>query len=91
MVKLSGQTDAIQMKVADLLVSGQCRTKRAFAVASLDDYRSVYGYKIDFDIQDRWGIPQSIMRFKKAGSELQKVCNLITRVMNWTWLKEQTL
>ena len=80
MVKLSGQTDTIQMKVADLLVSGQCRTfKRAFAVASLDDYRSVYGYKIDFDIQDRWGIPQSIMRFKKAGSELQKVCNLITQ------------
>ena len=80
MVKLSGQSDAIQMKVADLLVSGQCRTfKRAFAVASLDDYRSVYGYKIDFDIQDRWGIPQSIMRFKKAGSELQKICNLITQ------------
>ncbi len=79
MVKLSGQTDTIQKKVADLLVSGTCRTfKRAFAVASLDDYRSEYGYKIDFDIQERWGIPQSIMRFKKAGSELQKICNLIT-------------
>ena len=80
MVKLSGQSDTIQMKVADLLVSGQCRTfKRAFAVASIDDYRSEHGYKIDFDIQDRWGIPQSIMRFKKAGSELQKICNLITQ------------
>jgi len=37
-----------------------------------------YGYRIDFDIQERWGIPQSIMRFKKAGSDLQKICNLIT-------------
>jgi len=80
MVKLSRESDGIQKKVADLLVTGQCRTfKRAYAVASLDDYRSVYGYKIDFDIQERWGIPQSIMRFKKAGSELQKVCNLITQ------------
>ena len=79
MVKLSGQSDAIQNKVADLLVTGQCRTfKRAFAVASLDDYRSEYGYKVDFDIKERWGIPQSIMRFKKAGSDLQKVCELIT-------------
>ena len=79
MVKLSSQSDDIQRKVADLLVTGSCRTfKRAFAVASLDDYRSEYGYKIDFDIQERWGIPQSIMRFKKAGSELQKVCELIT-------------
>lgn len=80
MVKLSRESDDIQKKIADLLVTGQCRTfKRAYAVASLEDYRSVYGYKIDFDIQERWGIPQSIMRFKKAGSELQKVCNLITQ------------
>jgi len=79
MVKLSRETDVIQNKVAALLVSGTCRTfKRAYAVASLEDYRSEYGYKIDFDIQERWGIPQSIMRFKKAGSELQKICNLIT-------------
>ncbi len=80
MVKLSRETDDIQKSIAGLLVTGKCRTfKRAFAVASLADYRSVYGYKIDFDIQERWGIPQSIMRFKKAGSELQKICNLITQ------------
>jgi hypothetical protein len=79
MVKLSGQADELQRKIADLLVSGQCRTfKRAFAVASLEDYRSEFGYKLDFDVQERWGIPQSIMNFKKAGSELQKVCDLIT-------------
>ena len=79
MVKLSGQSDELQRKVADLLVSGQCRTfKRAFAVASLADYKSENGYKINFDLKERWGIPQSIMRFKKAGSQLQKVCELIT-------------
>jgi len=79
MVKLSGQADELQRKIADLLVSGQCRTfKRAFAVASLEDYRSEFGYKLDFDVKERWGIPQSIMNFKKAGSELQKVCELIT-------------
>lgn len=79
MVKLSRETDSIQLEVTNLLVTGKSRTfKRAYAIASLADYRSEYGYKIDFDIQERWGIPQSIMRFKKAGSELQKVCNLIT-------------
>lgn len=79
MVKLSRESDGIQRQVADLLVTGECRTfKRAYARASLADYRSEYGYRIDFDIQERWGIPQSIMRFKKAGSDLQKICNLIT-------------
>lgn len=79
MVKLSRESDVIQKRVADLLVTGECRTfKRAYARASLADYRSEYGYKIDFDIQERWGIPQSIMRFKKAGSDLQKICDLIT-------------
>jgi len=79
MVKLSRESDVIQKRVADLLVTGECRTfKRAYARALLADYRSEYGYKIDFDIQERWGIPQSIMRFKKAGSDLQKICDLIT-------------
>jgi hypothetical protein len=79
MVKLSRETDDIQRKVADLLVSGSCRTfKRAYATATLSDYRSEYGYQINFDVKERWGIPQSIMRFKKAGSDLQKVCELIT-------------
>ena len=80
MVKLSRETDTIQLRVTNLLVTGKCLTfKRAYAVASLADYRSEYGYKIDFDIKERWGIPQSIMRFKKAKSELQDLCNLITQ------------
>lgn len=79
MVKLSRETDDIQRKVADLLVSGGCRTfKRAYATATLSDYRSEFGYQINFDVKERWGIPQSIMRFRKAGSDLQKVCELIT-------------
>lgn len=80
MVKLSREDDAIQLKVKDLLITGKCRTfKRAYSVASLASYRKEFGYKIDFDIKERWGIPQSIMKFKNADSKLQQLCDLITK------------
>lgn len=80
MYKLSKETDDIQLKVKDLLVTGKCRTfKRAYSVASLSNYRSEFGYRIDFDVRERWGIPQSIMRFKKADNHLQKLCDLVSK------------
>ena len=80
MVKLSREDDQIQIKVGSLLSTGKFRTfKRALAAAKLDDYRRENDYEIDFDIKERWGIPQTIMRFKKADVPLQKICNLITK------------
>ena len=80
MVKLSRKSDDIQLRVKTLLLNGKCRTfKRAFSVASLADYRKEFGYKIDFDIKERWGIPQTIMKFKNADSNLQQLCDLITK------------
>ena len=80
MVKLSREDDHIQIKVGTLLGTGKYRTfKRALAAAKLDDYRKENDYEIDFDIKERWGIPQTIMRFKKADVPLQKICNLISK------------
>ena len=80
MYKLSKESDDIQLKVKDLLVTGECRTfKRAYSVASLSNYRSEFGYRINFDVRERWGIPQSIMRFKKADNHLQKLCELVSK------------
>jgi DNA modification methylase len=80
MVKLSREPDEIQLRVKTLLLTGKCRTfKRAYSVASLANYRKEFGYKIDFDIKERWGIPQSIMKFKNADSDLQRLCDLITK------------
>lgn len=80
MVKLSREPDQIQIKVGTLLTTGKYRTyKRAVAAAKLDDYHRENDYDIDFDIKERWGIPQTIMRFKKADVPLQKICNLISK------------
>lgn len=80
MVKLSRENNHIQIKVGTLLSTGKYRTfKRALAAAKLDDYRKENDYEIDFDIKERWGIPQTIMRFKKADVPLQKICNLISK------------
>ena len=92
MVKLSRETDDIQQKVKSLLVSGKYRTfKRAFAAAKLEDYRRENEYHIDFDIKERWGIPSTIMRFKKAGNELQKVCDLVSKDEDLRWIKREGL
>lgn len=80
MVKLSREEDHIQIKVGTLLSTGKYRTfKRALSAAKLDDYRRENDYEIDFDIKERWGIPQTIMRFKKADIPLQKICDLISK------------
>jgi hypothetical protein len=80
MVKLCREPDSIQLEVANLLVTGECRSfKRAFAVAALADFREEHGYQLDFSVKERWNIPQTIMKFKNADSKLQKVCDLISK------------
>jgi len=80
MVKLSQQDPQLQLDIVNLLITGQCQTfKRAFVEASMTTYNSTRELKIDFDLIGRWGMPKSIMTFKKADVELQKVCDLISK------------
>ena len=90
MVKLSREPDHIQQVVGTLLTTGKYSTfKRALSAAKVDDYRSENDYKVDFDIKGRWGIPQTIMRFKKADVPLQQVCNLISKDESLEWKKRK--
>ena len=81
MHKLSQQTDAIQLAVTNLLITGKHRTfKRAFTIASLADWDEKRGDRgVDFDVKERWGIPQSIMQFKKANIHLQDLVDLVNK------------
>jgi ParB family chromosome partitioning protein len=78
MVKLSQQEEKVQHRICRLLISGKCRTfKRALAQSLLDDWKTTKEVTADFSIKERWGIPQSIMRFKKADIHLQKLVQSI--------------
>jgi len=91
MVKLSQQEPEIQRSICELLVSGKCPSfKKALVQASIKDYRKKKGYKFDFNIKDRWGkIPNSIMRFKKANSNLQRLCDVIHHDPELQWIKRE--
>ena len=63
-----------------MLISGKAQTfKRAYAESNLQLHNANRDYKVDFDLKGRWGIPQTIMRFKKADVELQGICNLVAK------------
>ena len=80
MVKLSQQDEELQMKIAWALVSGKFSTfKRALVDTSLMEHNKTRERVVDFDLKERWGIPQTIMRFKKSDVELQSVCNLVSK------------
>ncbi len=88
MVKLSQQSPEVQRKVSQLLISGKCSTfKRAFVEGSIQVMRRTKDYKIDFDMKARWGTPHSIMRFTKAASPLQSICNLVSKDEELEWVK----
>ena len=92
MVTLSREADHIQIKAATLLGTGRFSTfRRALAAARADDFRQGKEYKIGFSVKDRWGIPQSIMKFRKADNELQKVCNLISKDEELEWHKRKDM
>ena len=78
LVKLSSETDEIQKKVCNLLITGKSRTwKSAFFHAKLDDFKLKSSPRLDFCVKERWGFPQSIMQFKTYDDDLKKVCNLV--------------
>ena len=92
MVKLSQQEIGLQRKVANFLITGRHQTfKRALAEATMDNWNSNREYKVDFDLKERWGIPSTIMRFKKAEVKLQGLCNLVSKDPTLEWKKREGL
>ena len=81
MVKLSKQSDELQLKITNHLITGQHRTfKRAFTIASLSEWDARRGDRgVDFNVKARWGMPQSIMSFKKADVHLQDLVDLVNK------------
>ncbi len=79
LIKLSSETDAIQKKVCNLLLTGKCRTwKMAFFHAKLDDFKLKSSPTLKLDVKGRWGdYPQSIMHFKSFDDDLKKVCDIV--------------
>ena len=88
MVKLSQQDQDLQLKIAHALCSEKYATfKRALVDTSLQDYNKTRTRVVDFDFKERWGIPQTIMQFKKADVELQAVCNKVSKDPELDWTK----
>ena len=84
LIKLSAEEDHIQMKVCDLLITGQCRTwKSAFFQAKYADFKLNSTSSIDFNMKERWGeYPKSVMKFKKVNDDIRKICNLVNHDEN---------
>jgi ParB family chromosome partitioning protein len=78
LVRLSTENDDIQRKVCDLLITGKCKSwKSAFYEASLSDFKLKSIPRVDFNIKERWGVPCSIMDFKRTKDDLKKICDLV--------------
>ena len=92
MVKLSQQEPQVQKAIALMLITEKVHTfKRALVEANVVAYNSTREFKVNFDLKGRWGIPQTIMRFKKADVELQKICNLISKDPECELIKRKSL
>jgi ParB family transcriptional regulator, chromosome partitioning protein len=79
LVRLSAETEEMQWKIGNLLITGKCRTwKMAFFNAKLVDFRLRSKPKVDFDVKERWGeFPKSIMKFQKVNDDLRKIVSLV--------------
>ena len=88
MVKLSQQPEDAQRRISTLLLTGKYSTfKRALVEGSTEVSRKEKGYRIDFNMKERFGIPHSIANFKKANTELQNLCNLVSKDPDVEWVK----
>jgi len=78
LVQLSKESDEVQKNICDLLITGKCQTwKTAFYQGKLADYKLKTSPRIDFNIKERFGLPQSIMKFNRSESELNKIISLV--------------
>ena len=80
LVTLSNEKDSIQINVANRLASGSTSGwKTAMFEAKLEDYNLKTTPNLDYRVKDRFGLPQSIMKFNDAGSELKNIINLVNQ------------
>ena len=79
LIKLSSEEDHIQIEIANLLITGECRTwKQSFFQAKMKDHKLKTTPQVDFNIKERWGgMPKSLMKFPRVEDDLRKVCNLV--------------
>ena len=84
LIKLSSESEGIQKKVCNLLITGKCRTwKSAFFQAKYAEFMLKSPSKLDFNIKERWGdFPKAIMKFNKVNDDIRKVCNLVNHDEN---------
>lgn len=88
MVKLSQQNVNAQRRISHLLISGKHTTfKRALVEGNTEIHRKEKDYKIEFNMKERFGIPHSIANFKKESTELQSLCNLVSKDPEVEWIK----
>ena len=92
MVKLSQQPENIQRNISQLLIEGKYSTfRQAMVEGSNEVVRRTKEYRIDFNMKERFGIPHSIANFKKANTELQNLCNLVSKDPEVEWVKRNGL
>ena len=78
LVRLSREPDNVQKRICDLLITGKCRSwKVSFYEGKLADYKLKTTPKVDFNIKERFGLPQSIMKFNRSKSDLTQVISLV--------------
>jgi len=91
LVRLSRESDDVQLKICDLLITGKCRSwKVAFVEGKLFDYKLKTTPRVDFNIKERFGLPQSIMKFNRSKSDLQQVISLVNNDEDIRHLKTST-
>ena len=79
LVKLSAESDEIQILVCNLLISGKCRSwKQAFYQAKMEDFKLNREEVLDFSFKERWGqYAKSLMKFNRVNDELKALCDLV--------------
>jgi len=91
LVKLSTETYEVQKRVCDLLITGKTSGwKTAFYQAKIAEYKLHTTPKLDFQIVEKFGNPQSIMKFNSVPSDLSKVIDLVNDDEDIRHLKTST-
>ena len=80
LLSLSKEKDSIQINVAHRLASGSTSGwKTAMYEAKLEEYNLNTTPKLDYRVKDRFGLPQSIMKFNDVASDLKNIINIVNQ------------
>ena len=84
LLKLSVEDPSMQKDIAQLLLSGKCKTfKSAFIQSKYKEFKLRTKPRINFNFKERFGsYPQSIMKFHHVNDDLRKVCSIVNQDEN---------